>query len=198
MADHLAQQRTGGHLLRDLGLVVVLLELCGEQRAALGGLSAETTRVQIARRAGLTVDRLDDCNQILEHAGVLSVERRRAPNGGRHLPSTYTLHEAPSTTTLDADRAPAARHTGIGSAENEYSQGGIPVPAGRQTGTGRARERVLAGRDSGTGRAANGYWQRGERVLAGRKLRHPRYRFTALYHAHERAAGRKGSRNPSP
>ena len=54
MADHLAARRDGGHLLRDLGLIVVLLELCAEQRAERGGLSAEVTRSEIATRAGLT------------------------------------------------------------------------------------------------------------------------------------------------
>ena len=39
MAKHLASERPGGCLLRDLGLVVVLLELCCEQRAEHGGLS---------------------------------------------------------------------------------------------------------------------------------------------------------------
>ena len=97
MADHLAGDRPGGRLLRDLGLVVVLLELCCEQRSQRGGLCAETTRVVIAQRAGLTVDRLDHCHQILERAGVVSIERRRAVNGGRNLPSTYTVHEASST-----------------------------------------------------------------------------------------------------
>ncbi len=181
MAEHLATERPSGHLLRDLGLVVVLLELCSEQRAEHGGLAAETTRVAIAERAGLTVDRLDDCNQILEHAGLLSIERRRAANGGRHLPSTYTLHEAP--TVQGGQRVLAGRQTGTGRAADEYGQGGRRVPAGRQTGTGRA---------------ANRYWQGSGRVPAGRNFRHPRYRFAALYRAHERTGRRKGFRNPSP
>ena len=39
MADHLAAPRPGGHLLRDLGLVVILLEFCAEQREQHGGLA---------------------------------------------------------------------------------------------------------------------------------------------------------------
>ena len=50
MAEHLASARAGGRLLRDLGLVVVL-ELCCEQRAEHGALSAETTRGAIAGRS---------------------------------------------------------------------------------------------------------------------------------------------------
>ncbi|MGO9789993.1 MAG: hypothetical protein ACLP8S_11020, partial [Solirubrobacteraceae bacterium] len=127
MAEHLASARAGGRLLRDLGLVVVLLELCCEQRAEHGGLSAATTRGAIAERAGLTLDRVDGCNKILERAGVLSIERRRVANGGRHLPSTYTLHEAPSA--LD---------------------GGISGLAGPQAGTGRAADQDWQGGFSAT------------------------------------------------
>jgi enoyl-CoA hydratase/carnithine racemase len=96
MADRLASPRPGGHLLRDLGLVVVLLEFCTEQRARHGGLAAEVMRGEIAARCGLTVDRVDDCNHALEQAGVLRIARRRAHNGGRYLPSVYAISEAPS------------------------------------------------------------------------------------------------------
>ena len=54
MAERLATDRPGGHLLRDLGLVVVLLELCAEQRGEHGGLRAETTRAR--DRAARRVD----------------------------------------------------------------------------------------------------------------------------------------------
>ena len=97
MVEQVALPRVGGHLLCELGVIVVLLELCASQRAELGGLSARATRGEIAARAGISVDRLDDRIQLLEHAGVLSVERRRRANGGRHLPSAYTIHEAPPT-----------------------------------------------------------------------------------------------------
>ncbi len=183
MAEHLASERAGGHVLRDLGLVVVLLELCCEQRAEHGGLSAETTRVVIAKRAGLTADRLDHCNQILERAGVVSIERRRAPNGGRHLPSTYTVHEAPQPTIQHGIPGPAERQTGTDRAAFQDWQGGIPGLAGRRTGTGRAADQD---------------WQGGEPGVAGRLCRHPRSWFAALYRARGRAGRRKGSRNPSP
>ncbi len=174
MAEHLASERAGGHLLRDLGLVVVLLELCCEQRAEHGGLTAQTTRVAIANRAGLTVDRLDHCNQILERACVVSIERRRAPNGGRHLPSTYTVHEAPHPTTQNRIPAPVGRQTGTGRAADQDSQGGIPGLAGRQIGTRRAAKRDsqggetgLAGRRNGTRRAAKRDWQGGFAATLG-------------------------------
>jgi len=76
MADHLAAPRPGGHLLRDLGLVVVLLEFCAEQRTRHAGLAAEVTRADIAARAGLTVDRVDDSNHALERTGLLEITRR--------------------------------------------------------------------------------------------------------------------------
>ena len=176
MADHLAQQRAGGHLLRDLGLVVVLLELCGEQRAELGGLSAETTRGAIAERAGLTVDRLDDCNQILEHAGVLSVERRRArerrpaPPEHLHAARSADQHQAADRHRQRAQTVPAGRQTSTGRAAYRYRQGGKPVPAGRRTSTGRAGLPVLAGRQTSTGRAADGYSQGGISATVGTGL----------------------------
>ncbi|MGH2883319.1 MAG: hypothetical protein ACRDPA_11580 [Solirubrobacteraceae bacterium] len=72
-ADQLATPRPGGHLLRDLGLIVVLLEFCVEQRLAHGGLAAEVMRSDIAARSGLGVDRVDDCNHALERAGLLHI-----------------------------------------------------------------------------------------------------------------------------
>jgi hypothetical protein len=138
MADHLVRDRPGGHLLRDLGLVVVLLELCGEQRAEHGGLSAETTRGAIAERAGLMVDCLDDCNQILEHAGLLRIERRRAANGGRNLASTYTLNEVP-TISQSGERVTAGPQTSTGRAEDEYRQGGISATFGTGSPPSNAR-----------------------------------------------------------
>ena len=65
MAEHLARPRAGAHVLRDLGMVVVLLELCCEQRAQHGGSSASTSRREIGERAGLAVDRVDDCVRVL-------------------------------------------------------------------------------------------------------------------------------------
>ncbi len=149
MAEHLASERTGGRLLRDLGLVVVLLELCCEQRAEHGGLSAATTRGVIAERVGLTLDRVDGCNKILERAGVLSIERRRVANGGRHLPSTYTLHEAPCRRQAGASGL-AGPQTGTGRAVDQDWQGGISGLAGPQTGTGRAADQDWQGGISAT------------------------------------------------
>jgi hypothetical protein len=94
MAEQLARDRADGHLLRDLGAVIVLLELCAEQRDRLGGLQAEVMRTDLAARAGVSVDSLDRCNRALERAGVLRIDRRREGPGGRHLPSVYTVVEA--------------------------------------------------------------------------------------------------------
>jgi hypothetical protein len=151
-AEHLAQPRAGGHLLRDLGMVVVLLELCCEQRERYGGTSASTSRREIAERAGLTVDRVDDRIRGLEAAGVLTVDRHRGANGGRHLPSTYTVHEA----------------------RRVVGQGGVSELAGRRLGTGRAAFGnwqggvwELAGRRLGTGKAADWKWQGGNSAITG-------------------------------
>ena len=155
MADHLGAARDGGHLLRDLGLVVVLLEFCAEQRASHGGLAAEVTRSDIASRSGLTVDRVDDCNRALEWAGLLRIERRRAANGGRHLPSVYIVQEAPVAAEQGGDLKPETRQNGTGRAADGYRQGGVPVPTRRQDGTGRAEERYRQGGDSATVRTAS-------------------------------------------
>jgi hypothetical protein len=152
MADHLATPRAGGHLLRDLGLVVVLLEFCAEQRAEHGGLAAEVMRGDIAARCGLTVDRVDDCNHALERAGLLHIERRRAANGGRHLASVYTVCEVPIADAQGGVLKPPTRQNGTGRAEDGYRQSGAPVPAARQDGTDRAEGRYRAGGDSATPR----------------------------------------------
>lgn len=57
-ADRLVNDATAGPLPA-LGLLAVLLELCAEQRAALGGQRAETTRSDVARRVGCSTDTLD-------------------------------------------------------------------------------------------------------------------------------------------
>jgi len=141
MADRLAQDRPGGHLLRDLGLIVVLLEFCGQQREQHGGLRAEVMRGDIADRTGLTVDRVDDCNRVLEHAGVLEITRRRAANGGRNLASLYKIIEAAAYESQGGVSEPAARRNSTGRAEDGYLQGGMSVPAPQRNGTGRAEDR---------------------------------------------------------
>ena len=150
MADHLATPRDQGHLLRDLGLVVVLLEFCIEQRHEHGGLAAEVMRADIAARSGLTVDRVDDCNHALEHAGILAITRRRADNGGRYLPSLYTIAEAPRTPPQGGEMKPATRQNGTHMAAGRYLQGGEPVLPNRQNGTGKAEPEYPQGGDSAT------------------------------------------------
>jgi hypothetical protein len=152
MADHLAAPRPAGHLLRDLGLVVVLLEFCAEQRHEHGGLAAEVMRADIAARSGLTVDRVDDCNHALERAGILEITRRRADNGGRYLPSFYTIAEAPSAPLQGGGLEPGTRQNGTAMAAGRYLQGG---------------ESVLPTWQNGTGKAEDGYSQRGDSATAG-------------------------------
>lgn len=150
MADLLARERCGGHLLRDLGLVVVLLEFCAEQREQRGGLSAEVMRGDIAKRTGLTVDRIDDCNRILEAVGILQITRRRAENGGRNLPSLYTITEAPAVQMQGGEREPSGRTNGSDSMEERYQQGGKTVLAPRLEGSGRTEDRYQQAGDSAT------------------------------------------------
>jgi hypothetical protein len=152
MADHLAAPRAGGHLLRDLGLVVVFLEFCAEQREQHGGLAAEVMRGEVAKRAGLTVDGVDDCNRVLEQAGVLEVLRRRASNGGRYLPSVYKIREAPDAVSQGGETVPAGARDGTGKAEDRYQQGGEAVLARRSNGTGKAEDRYWQGGESATPR----------------------------------------------
>ena len=138
MANEIARPRRGGHVLRDLGLVTILLEFCAEQRDHLGGLRAEITRGDIAARAGLTVDRVDDCNRILEQCGILDVSRRRSERGGRNLANVYEIHEAPSREIEGGEPGPAGRKTGTGRAEDWDRQGGGRGPAEPHARTARA------------------------------------------------------------
>jgi hypothetical protein len=131
MASALASDRQGGHLLRDMGMIVVLLEFCAAQRERHGGQSAEVLRSDISERSGLTVDRVDDCSRVLERVGVLTITRRRAANGGRNLANVYTIIEAPQ----GGVREPPEWQTGTDSAVDEYPQGGMLVPAARLNGT---------------------------------------------------------------
>ncbi|MGH2887911.1 MAG: hypothetical protein ACRDPA_35325 [Solirubrobacteraceae bacterium] len=150
MADHLATARPGGHLLRDLGLVVVFLEFCAEQRNEQGGLAAEVMRADVATRSGLTVDRVDDCNHLLERTGVLEVTRRRAANGGRHLPSVYTIREAPAGHVQGDIPKPQARRNGSNSPAPRYRQDGGRVLAERQNGTASPEDEYRTGGEAAT------------------------------------------------
>jgi hypothetical protein len=153
MAEGLAQDRPGGYLLRDLGLVVILLEFCARQREQHGGLRAEVMRADIAERTGLTADRIDDCNRVLEEAGVLEITRRRGANGGRYLSSVYTILEAVADDGHGGVREPAGRRDGTGKAESEHHQGGAPVLTTRRDGTGKAENGYRQGGISATDRA---------------------------------------------
>ena len=148
MAHRLASARGDGRLLRDLGLVVVLLEFCAAQRHEAGGLAAEVTRAQLAAHAGLTVDRLDDCNRVLQHAGVLTITRRRPANGGRNLPSLYEIHEAPEPAGEGGETRSSARRNETDRAEKRDWQGGEAGLTGPRNETSRAEEQDRQGGDS--------------------------------------------------
>lgn len=149
MADRLAAPRAGGHLLRDLGLIVVLLEFCVRQGPEGAWTQAQVTRSQIADHSGLHVDRVDDCHRILEAAGLLTIERRRPTNGGRNLPSIYTVHEAPLS--QGGETEPAASGNETGRAADRNGQGGKTELAGRPNETGRAAEQNGQGGNAATG-----------------------------------------------
>ncbi len=83
------------------------------------------TRADIAEQPGLAVDRVDDCNRVIERCGLLEIERRRPANGGRYLPSVYAVREAPNGSDCSSDdrlspppllssRKPASRHGQLG------------------------------------------------------------------------------------
>ena len=145
MANEIARPRPGGHVLRDLGLVTILLEFCAEQRDHHGGLRAEITRGEIAARAGLTVDRVDDCNRILERCGILEISRRRSERGGRNLANVYAIHEAPSREIEDGEPGPAGRTNRTAKAENEDRQGGGRGPTEPHARTARAENQDWQG-----------------------------------------------------
>jgi hypothetical protein len=115
--------------LRNLGMLVLYLELCNEQRAEFGGDRARLVRVDLAARAGITVESLDDCNRALEAPGVLIVERSRGASGGRYLPSLYTVLEP-----------------GQGTAQRRLPQGENPGLAWRKVGTAKAEGEDSAAR----------------------------------------------------
>jgi hypothetical protein len=151
MADRLAAPRDGGHLLRDLGLIIVLLEFCVRQGPEGTWTQAQVTRAQIAEHAGLHVERVDDCHHILEAAGLLTIERRRANNGGRNLPSIYTVHEAPLSQGGETELA--ARGSETSRAVGRNGQGGGTELAGRPNETPRAAEQNSQGENAAIGGA---------------------------------------------
>ena len=156
-AERLAERRQGGHFLRDLGLVVTLLELCVEQRRQHGGLRAEVRRAELVELTGLAVRQLDHCHGVLEDAGVLQICRRRLANGGRHLPSIYTIIEPAG----DGNPQAASRNQGAGlevaassfssaAAQEQNSQGAGLEVAGSSFGTASAQDQNSQGADRAT------------------------------------------------
>lgn len=130
--------------LRNLGMLVLYLELCNEQRAEFGGDRARLMRAYLAARAGITVESLDDCNRALEAAGVLIVERSRGANGGRYLPSLYTILEpgqatAPGRSPQGENPGLARRKVGTAKAEREDSAARLSALSGPERSRSTAR-----------------------------------------------------------
>ena len=130
MAEHLAAQ-SEVRSLSALGLLVVLLEFCDEQREAHGGLVAETTRADIARRLGCSSDSLDTWVKALERVGVLTVTRRRGA-GGAHLPNLWELKELADARPEQA--RPEGSQDDSGLADNENRPGPQREAPGRRSG----------------------------------------------------------------
>jgi len=129
MADHLGRQ-TAIRLLPALGLLVVLLEFCDEQRESHGGMVAETTRTQIARRLGCSTDSLDAWAKALQGAGVLTVTRRQG-EGGANLPNLWEICEV-ANAGVQQDDASATNPNGDGAEADDDQQAGrraeLPAP----------------------------------------------------------------------
>lgn len=175
MANHLAAHHghavlktgrgdLGAYLTRDLGVVATLLEFCVRQYGENNGASALLERAELARRAGLSIDSVDNCVKVLENLGVLSVERRRGSNGGRFRPSIYNVVEPHQVNAED----------GIRNAEQENRQGGGSPSSKRRFETGKAEPgnrqggaSVVLPRSLGTDKAEHRPNQGGGSVLPG-------------------------------
>ena len=161
MANHLATNHgkvivttsrgdLGGYLTRDLGIIATLLEFCVKQFGDNGGASALLERAELARRAGLSIDSVDNCVKILETTGLLIVQRRRGANGGRFRPSVYNVVEPGQAVARDdLIKAEVGNPQGGGSTRSTRSletrkaelgnqQGGASTRSTRSPGTGKA------------------------------------------------------------
>jgi hypothetical protein len=159
-ADQLATLKRAV-LLPTLGLLAVLLELCDEQRQALGGLRAETTRRSVALRLGCSTDTLDGWVRTLEHAGIVAVTRRRGEDGG-HLPNLWEITE-PTSATEQPQMVPE------NVAEPQKQPTGkphTPQPMIRNTLAAEGKQRPLeaetAAPSSASGLAERGKWAPGK------------------------------------
>jgi hypothetical protein len=131
MADRLAEPRAGGQPLRDLGMIIALLEVCAEQRGQYGGLEAVVTRGDLAERTGLSIDRVDGCNRALEQANVLEIKRRRTGNGGRNLPSIYSVIEPDGQGRTTGAPGPHDRSARTAPQEQRSQDATTPAPRTR-------------------------------------------------------------------
>lgn len=152
----------GGYLTRDLGIIATLLEFCVRQYGENGGGSALLQRADLARRAGLSIDSVDNCVKVLETLGVLTVERRRGTNGGRFRPSIYSLVEPRQVDAEDqAGRAEPGNWQGGASLEPTPRVETRKVESGNRYGGGSDQPR----RSRETRKADDGASQSGVSVL---------------------------------
>ena len=141
MAQRLAAQ-TKIKLLPALGLLVVLLEFCDEQREEHGGQLAETTRAKVAARVGCAVDTLDTWANALQAAGVLTITRRRE-TGGPNLPNLWEITEAgkdPAIADVDDQAAQGRQEDKAPAAPAQHPDGGRTTPPRRDDNTPAAEE----------------------------------------------------------
>ena len=130
----------GAQPLPTLGLFISLLEFCEQQRDEHGGRRAEVTRGDIARRVGLSADRVDNRLTTLEASQVLPVTRRRATRG----PAPPACATSSSPTRFSRARsagspAPAARRP------DPALRGGPRRPRARWLRSGLGRDASVRG-----------------------------------------------------
>jgi hypothetical protein len=177
-------------LLPALGLLATLLELCAEQRAVLGGLCAETTRADVARRVGCSTDTLDAWVKLLEGIDILNVTRRRGTDGG-HLPNLWEILEPDpaskrSSRGDDKNGGEALSGPAIGVGDSVAARNGTTLaangnyPDGRTEPPGPRIETAIADGETRPGRstelprprsrdapAENGNWPPGNSATSG-------------------------------
>ena len=128
MADRLAAPRDGGHLLRDLGLIVVLLEFWfGRVRKGRGRRRRRPARKSLSTPVSTSIASTNPTTSSKRPVG--SSSNGDYDNGGRNLPSIYTIHEAPLSQGGETELAASGNETSRAADRN--GQGGKTELAGR-------------------------------------------------------------------
>ena len=155
MAEALARE-PDVRLLSALGLLVVLLEFCDDQRDLHGGQIAETTRADIARRLGCGTDTLDGWVKALERANVLTVTRRRGP-GGANLPNLWEISETNDQAATHGEQHAGQDRPGdnAGGDDEKRPHGTVEIPGVVADSTLAAAEKYPPGRSVMPGAGAD-------------------------------------------